>query len=895
MYNYIKNLKTSKMQINKEFLKKLLPHIFAVLFFAGLTMAYFSPVLKGKELKTHDFATWRSSAEEIIKFKKETGKTSFWTNSSFSGMPTYLISPVRDKVFVYLQKLVSVWGNINMNQVFLYLLGFYFAMLVFKIKPWLAVAGAVAFAFSSYFFIIIQAGHETKALAIGYMAPIIAGVYLAFNKKPLLGSLLMAIFLALQIRINHFQITYYTGIAALIMVIVWFIKSVKEKTIMDFIKPAILSFVGLILALGVNIASIYTSYDYGRYSIRGVSELSHDKDNKTSGLDKDYATAWSYGIDETLTFLVPNFKGGASGGSLDEDSEMFKLFAQSQGKAAARKVVKSLPLYWGSQPMTSGPVYVGAIICFLFVMGLFLVKGSMRTWLVSITLVSIELGWGKNLYTGDLIKFGMLIAGLTVLFKAFYNKTKNEKIQNKSIIISVIIIVVGFAIAAILPDKIYKNPFSYYVLDYLPGYNKFRTVSMTLIIAEFAMPLLGILAIAKVFDKETDKMEIQKALYWSAGITAGLSLAIVLFAGAFSYASPHDAGMQQVIVDALRTDRASILKADALRSFAFILITAVLIWAVLNKKIKPIVFYPTFIALLLFDMYPINKRYLNESHYVSKKGFKQQFDPNIADEYILKDKDLDYRVLNLAVSTFNDATTSHYHKSIGGYHGAKMRRYQELIDFHISKEIQNIAEQLNKQTTIEEANNVIAQNKILNMLNTRYIILNPQAPPLVNKGAMGNAWFVQNINMVENADEEINKLYDFNPHTDAVVDKRFSSYMSGFKPVVDSTAYIKLDLYEPNYLKYTSQSSKSQLAVFSEIYYPKGWHAYIDKKPAKFIRANYVLRAMIVPEGTHEIEWRFEPKEVEITQKISVASSVSLLLLALGIMLFNIYKKFIKK
>lgn len=878
------------MKIKKEHLKKILPHLLAIAFFSLLTMAYFSPVLKGKELKTHDFSTWRSSAEEIIKFKEETGKTSFWTNSMFSGMPTYLISPIRDEVMGYTQKIIFIWNNTGMNQVFLYLLGFYFSLLAFKVKPWLSVAGAVAFAFSSYFFIIIQAGHETKAFAIGYMPLVIMGAYLAFNKKPFIGSLLMAIFLALQIRVNHFQITYYTGIAVLIMVIIWFTNALKEKTLPNFFKAGLFSFVGLVFAVGVNLTSLYTTYEYGKESIRGASELSHNKENKTSGLDKDYATAWSYGVDETLTLLIPNFKGGASGGSLDEDAEMFKLFAQAQGKAAARNVIKSLPLYWGTQPMTSGPVYVGAIICFLFVLGLFLLKGNTRTWLVTITVVSILLSWGHNVTTGDFIKYTMLLAGIIVLFIAFYNKNK-KPIQSKTYIVAGVIIVVGFIIAALLPEKIYQNPFNYYVLDYLPGYNKFRTVSMTLVIAEFAIPLMAILTVQKILNNEIDKSEFLKALYWSVGITAGLSLLIALFSGVFSYLSPSDAGMQDVIVNALKIDRESLLKSDAFRSFVFILLSSGLLWAVFNKKIKTIVFYPILLVLLLLDMYPVNKRYLNENHYVTKKGFSQQFEPNPADKFILEDKDLDYRVLNLSVSTFNDATTSHYHKSIGGYHGAKMRRYQELIDFHISKEIQNIARKLNEQKSMEEVNKAISENKVLNMLNTRYIILNPQSSPLKNTAAMGNAWFAETIQLVENADEEILQLNNIDPKTKVLIDKRFQDEVADFKPIKDTLASIKLTAYEPNYLKYTTKNSKQGLAVFSEIYYPKGWEVYIDKKPAKYFRANYVLRAMIIPEGTHEVEWYFAPKELEITQTISSISSFSLLLLALGTLLFGIYKK----
>lgn len=872
-------------------LKSFLPHLLAVAFFLGLTMAYLSPVLKGKELQRHDYTVWKSSAKEAQDFKKETGETTLWTGTMFGGLPMYLTSPVRDKVFLYIHKTIKVWKNENMGHLFLYLIGFYIALLVFRVKPWLAVAGAVAFAFSSYFFIIMQAGHGTKAFTIGYMPPIIAGAYLALKRKPLEGALLMAVFLALQIRVNHFQITYYTGLVVITLGIIWFIKAIKEKMILQFTKSTIFLLIGTFLAIGVNLTSIYTTYEYGKYSIRGPSELTHDSENQTTGLDKDYATDWSYGVGESFTFLVPNFNGGASAGSLSEDSEMFKLFAQAQGKAAARKVVERLPLYWGPQPVTSGPVYVGAIVCFLFVLGLFVLRGPIRTWLIAITVISFVLGWGRNLMSGDLIRFGLIAAGAIVAIKALCYKDDKKK-QNIFYLIAAGIAVLGIIISGMLPEETYNYPFSHFVLDYLPGYNKFRTVSMTLVIAELSMPLMGILAIAKVLSGEVEKPKFHKALYWSAGITGGLSLLLVIISGSFSYESAADAGMQQQIVDALRIDRQSLLKADALRSFVFVLLGAALMWAVYNKKIKETVFYPVLIALLLFDMWPINKRYLNDSHFVTKRKFEEQFNPTKADQIILEDADPNFRVLNLAVSTFNDATTSHFHKSIGGYHGAKMRRYQELIDFHISTEIQNIARKLNTQPTNEEVYQAISENKVLNMLNTKYLILNPEGYPLQNQGALGNAWFAQNIIMVNNADEEIDKLYSFNPEKDVVVDKRFSDELEGFKTTIDSTSSIDFEVYKPNYLKYATKSNSSQLAVFSEIYYPKGWYAYIDGEPADYFRVNYLLRAMIIPAGEHEIEWRFDPKSVKVCNSVSYASSSILLLLALGIVGLNFRKKF---
>jgi hypothetical protein len=875
--------------MNSSVIKKFLPHLLAVAFFLSLTMVYFSPIFKGKELKRHDYSVYTSIANEANEFKKETGETTLWTNSLFGGMPTYLNTPIRDKVFGHVHRILTVWKNENLSQVFLYLLGFYLALLVFGVRPWLAVAGAVAFTFSSYLFIIIQAGHGTKAFALGYMAPILAGVYLAFNKKPILGSLLMAIFLTLQIRVNHFQITYYTLIAVLVFGIIWLYKAYKENAWAEFGKSFLFSLAGVLLAIGVNITSIYTTYEYGNYSIRGPSELSHNETNQTSGLDKDYATSWSYGIDETLTLLIPNFKGGASGGSLSEDSEMYRLFEQAQGKGAAKKVIKQLPLYFGTQPVTSGPVYVGAIVCFLFVLGIFILRGPMRSWLIAITVISIVLSWGRNLMTGDLLLYGLIIAGLIVALKSIYAKA-DKKAQKRYLIIAGILVVAGFVIAVVLPESIYNNPFSYYVLDYFPGYNKFRTVSMTLVIAGFAMPLMAILAVVKALSGEIEKAQFTKFLYWSTGITAGLSLLIGLFSSAFNYTAPSDAGMQDMIATALQSDREMLLKSDAFRSFGFIIAAALLLWLVYHKKIKPIYFYPALITLLLFDMWPINKRYLNDDHFVTKKQFTESFNPTQADQYILKDSDKDFRVLNLSVSTFNDATTSHYHKSIGGYHGAKMRRYQELIDFHLFTEMQAIIKNL-QQPNQTDFYGAVSGQPVLNMLNTKYIIISPENFPIYNSGALGSVWFVNSTKLVDNADQEIAALGSFNPKEEAIVDKRFATLIQPQTSEIDTTATIKLNVYKPNYLKYSSKSNTPRVAVFSEIYYPKGWNATIDGKPADYFRANYVLRAMVVPQGVHEIEWRFEPKAYKIGNTVSYASSFILLFLCLGLFIQWIQKE----
>lgn len=811
--------------------KKLIPHVIAILFFLSLTIVYFSPIIQGKVLKRHDISTYNGMSQEIKNFNKETGETTLWTNSMFGGMPTYLISPKRDEVFSQVHRAFTFLRNEPMTQVFLYLIGFYIALLAFGVSPILAVVGAVAFGFSSYFFIIIEAGHSTKAFAIGYMAPIISGIYWSFKGKPLGGALLMAFFLTLQIRINHFQITYYTFLIVLIFGIIWLIKAIKEKNLKSLINPILFNLAGLILAVGVNATSIYLTYEYGKFSIRGPSELTHNAEVKTSGLDKDYATQWSYGIDESFTFLIPNFKGGASGGSLNEDSETYKLFEQAQGKSAAKKVIKQLPLYWGTQPVTSGPVYMGAIICFLFVLGLIVIKGPLKWWLLAATLLSILLGWGKNFM-----------------------------------------------------------PLTEFFLDYFPGYNKFRTVSMTLVIAEFTMPLLGILAISNVFNGKISAKEFKKGLYWALGITGGLSLFFGLFSGMFSYEAASDAGMQQVLVDALRTDRQMMLRTDAFRSLFFILITALLVWAGYENKVDKKYLYPVLIALLLLDMWPVNKRYLNDDDFVSAKTAKNEFATTKADQFILKDSDPNFRVLNLTVSTFNDASTSYHHKSIGGYHGAKMRRYQELIDFYIGPEIQSIARKLQSG---DQANmySAIGNEPILNMLNTKYVILNPETFPLINTNSFGNVWYINNLVEVENADEEIRKIADVDLATNAIVDKSFANVYTTNSYAKDSTSVIKLTDYKPNYLSYSSNSTTKQVAVFSEIYYPKGWTASIDGETAEYFRANYILRALEIPAGEHKIEWQFKPKSYAVGNSISYASSILLLLICLGYILSPLWSK----
>lgn len=799
--------------------KSIAPHIVAVVLFLVISLTYFSSLLEGKRIQQSDMMHYYGMSKEITDYRAETGKEALWTNAMFGGMPAYLISTIyTSNLLRYANIGMNLGLNKPANYLFLTLLGFYILMLVLGVNPWLAMAGAIAYSFSTYFFLIESAGHNTKSLSIAYMAPIIAGVLLSLkNKKPFMGAGLFGLFLGFQLLANHLQITYYTALIVLILGIYFFIDAIKEKAILQFTKSvSILVFVA-ILAVGTSITNMWLVWEYSSESMRGQSELSDTKNNKTSGLDKDYATSWSYGKAETWTLLVPNFMGGSSTGELDKKSETYKVLEENN-VPNPDQIVKQLPLYWGAQPFTGGPTYIGAIVIFLFVLGLILVRGKMKWWLLTITIVSILLAWGRN------------FMWLTDLF-----------------------------------------------LDYFPMYNKFRTPSMILVIAQFSMPLLGILALKQIVEEKISKEEILKKLKIAGGIVLGILLIFALLPGMFfDFVSPNDAkyvsnGYPQWLIDSIVVDRASLLKSDAFRSLVLVALSIGAILLMMYQKISKNVFYVILIALFLIDLWPVNKRYLNDENFVSKQEERTPFPKTPVDEYILKDTDPNFRVFNVATDPFNDAGTSYYHKTIGGYHAAKMKRYQELIERHISK------------------NNMA----VLNMLNTKYFIVKTEqgVMPQRNVAALGNAWFVKNIKLVENADSEITALTNFKPQEIAIIDKRFAKVVSNLPQTFDSTSTIKLTSYKPNHLIYKSESKTEQLAVFSEIYYNKGWDAYIDGKPANYVRANYVLRAMKVPAGSHTIEYKFEPKGFFIGEKISLISSSLILLIFVGAFGFEIFKK----
>jgi len=804
--------------------KKSLPHFTAIILFILLPIIYFSPVLENKQLNQHDSQTYTGMSKEIVDYNKKSNDLALWTNSMFGGMPSYLIALPTTTAITSVYTVTNLYNWRPINFIFLYLIGFYITMLLFGVSPWLAIVGALAFGFGSYNFIIIAAGHASKAVAIGYMAPIIAGFYYAFKKDKWIGGSVFAIFLALEIYANHPQIAYYTFLILLIMGITELVSAIREKKVPDFLKKSGIIIAFGLLAVASNTSRLWTTWEYGKYSLRGKSELTHDQENKTSGLDRDYATGWSYGLGETFTILIPNFNGGSSAVGFSEDSETGKVL-KSNNVPNANTLVKQLPGYWGSQPGTSGPVYFGAIICFLFVLGLFLLKGNVRIWIVIATLLSIALAWGHNFM-----------------------------------------------------------PFTNLFLDYFPGYNKFRTVTMILVIAGFTFPLYAILTLQKIANGEIDRKTWRKPLAWSVGLTAGIALIFALIPGiAGSFISTSDSQFPDWLQKSLIADRQSLLQADALRSAIFILLGAGTIWALVEKKLKVNTAILILGALILVDLWGVDKRYLNDANFVSAREAKNPYKATVADLDILKDKSIDYRVLNMAVGTFSDASTSYYHQSIGGYHGAKMRRYQELVDFHVGNEMELLRQRFPKIKSQEGMDSLFLGLNALNMLNTKYFIFSPDAPPILNSHALGSVWLVDKYKIVDNADQEIAAVKLIDPAKEVVIDKKFQEQLSGVSLANDSSAKISLITYSPNVMTYHYLGNGNQLAVFSAIYYPKGWNAYIDGKIVSHFQANYVLRSMLLPKGDYDIVFKFEPTSFLTGQKISFWSSLILLLLIAGL------------
>jgi len=817
----------------KNFLQKSGPYILAVVLFLVISAIYFSPVLEGKKLQSSDGTQFKGMAKEIVDYREATGKEALWSNNMFSGMPAYLTSTIYSgEIISKIQKSITAISQPVMILTFSFLF-FFILCILLDIGVWTAFAASLAYGFMTFTFVVMVTGHLTKAHALTYISLIVGGILLAYKKNKIGGSIIAALGLSLMLSANHLQMTYYAAILVLILGITYLIFAIREKTLPDFAKTSSLLFVAVLFAVGTNFSRLYTTYEYGKYSMRGQSELSLNGENKTSGLDQNYILDYSYDLGEAMTAFIPRFKGGGMSEPLSTSSETYKFLAENQGPEAAKKMVTGgMPMYWGSQPISGAPFYFGAVLCFLFVLGIFLVKGKDKWWLVAVFVFSLLLSLGKN-----------------------------------------------FSILTNL------------LLDYFPGYNKFRDVKNIIVIQQFAMALLGVLAVKEVFLRKISNAEFMKGLKYAFGITGGLALIFAIIPGlAGSFSGSTDAqylqmGWPKQLIDALISDRESALRIDAFRTFIFVALAAAGLWAYWNKKIKGQYAIILWVALIIGDMWPVNKRYFNNDHFSSKKEVAMPFQKMTVDKEILKDNDLYYRVLNLQ-NPFADARTSYFHKSIGGYHGAKMKRYNELIIYSIQPEMQTLMAGFKKPASIDSVMNLLP---VINMLNTKYFIYDLNSPPLTNSHALGNAWLVKDVKLVDKADEEVTSLKNFDPKTTAIVNKSFEKVLGGYH-TGSGEGEIKLTAYQPNDLKYEATvNSGSQLAVFSEIYYPKGWKSYLDGKETDYLQADYVLRAMVIPSGKHQVEFKFEPQSYYLGNKISMASSI-LLLLAIGGYLIYIFK-----
>ena len=816
-------------------LKKCLPDVAAILFFVLISVAYFFvPMTRGEVLGGGDNTAAKGQGRDVQEYYEKTGDRSRWTNTVFSGMPTYQISPSYNstEALSKVEKAYHLWLPQYVWYLFAYLIGFYIMLRAFDFRQWMAVLGAVIWAFSSYFLIIIAAGHIWKVMALAYLPPMIAGIVLAYRGKYLWGLIVTALFAAFEINANHAQMTYYYLFVILFMIIAFLVKAIKDKKMPQFLKATAVCIVAGAIGIAINISNLYHTWQYQNESMRGKSELVSKTDpaNQTSsGLDRDYITQWSYGIGETWTLLIPNAKGGAS------EPMINNKVVQEKGDPQYEQLYAQIGQYWGEQPGTSGPVYVGAFVLFLFILGIFIVKGPMKWALLAATVLSILLSWGKN------------FMGFTDFF-----------------------------------------------IDYIPMYAKFRTVASILVIAEFTIPLLAIMALKKIVD-EPDYLKNHIKFFWiSLACTAGIALVFWLMPGVFFdfISSSENEALSQIPADQLAPLKANltslretIFRDDCIRSIVVILIGVVLMLLFKAKKLQAKPFVGCVIALCLIDMWSVDKRYLNDGMFQPKDDVDQPIAKTVADDQIMKDKGLDYRVLNMTTNTFNENNTSYYHKSIGGYHAAKLRRYQELIDHYIAPEMQNMNKVLAPGNLSQRSDNMIQVTDkanampALNMLNMKYLIVGQQGQepvPVENKSAMGNAWFVNKVDFVDNANEEIDKIGKIDLHHEAVADKKFQSAL-GNSATNDSTAKATLTDYAPNNLKYDVSSKNGGVVVFSEIYYPE-WTATVDGQPAEVGRVNYVLRAINVKPGNHKVVLDFHPKSITTTETVSYIASALLIL-----------------
>ena len=783
----------------------MIPYAITIVVFAIISLLYFNPVLSGKQIKQSDITQFIGMSKEVKDYRIANDKEPYWLGNAFSGMPAYQVSAYYPNDFVrYIDKAIRFLPR-PADYLFLYFLGFFLLLTALKVDWKLAILGSLSFGFSTYLIIIFGAGHNAKAHAIGYMPVVIAGVLYVFRKKYLVGFVITALAMALEVYSNHPQMTYYLGFCLLILAIVEFIEAIKRKILPVFAKQAAVLIVAMIIGLGVNSTRLLSMKEYGDFSTRGKSELTIAPDGspkeKSTGLDKDYITEYSYGVAETFNLMIPRFMGGGTVEKLGENSEFYQVLEQNAGKSVAKDYASQVLTYWGTQPIVEAPAYIGAIICFLFFLGAFLVKGRIRNWLVAATIFSIMLSWGKNLSV------------LTNLF-----------------------------------------------IDYVPLYNKFRAVSSIQVIAELCVPLLGIIALRDLFSSEVTSEEkenaLKKALYVLGGITLGFA---VFGSSLFAFEGLRDGQYQQLpeLIDALISDRKAMLFNDSIRSFLLILSAAALLWFYIKGKLKQVPVLIILGSLIVFDLVSVDINYVNKEDFTSKRKVFKPFTASKADKEILEDKSY-YRVANFGGNPMQDGRTSYFHNSIGGYHAAKMKRYQELFDYQIAK------------------NNI----EVLNMLNVKYVIVGEDKFQ-ENSDANGNAWFVNSLKIVDSANEEIIALDSLNTKKEAVLNSNDSKTLTSTF-VKDSTATISLVKNNITDIVYKTSVQENQFAVFSEIYYKDGWNAYIDGKKTPHYRVNYVLRGMEIPKGAHEIIFKYEPKVIQTGNAITLFSYALLLLIPLG-------------
>lgn len=828
-------------------LKKCLPDAIVIALFAVISFAYFLvPVSQGKILFRHDSQAGVGMGQELTEYEQRTGEVTRWTNSLFSGMPTYQISPAYSSTdgLSAVMAAYHLWLPDYVWFLFAYLLGFYILLRAFNFRQSLAALGSILWAFSSYFLIIIAAGHLWKVMALAYLPPMIGGVVLAYRGKYLWGFIVTAVFTAFEVKANHVQMTYYYFFIVLFMVIAYLVQAIREKRLQHFFKASGILIAAALIGIAINISNLYHTWEYQKESMRGKSELTkaNSANQTSSGLDRDYITQWSYGIDETLTLLVPDAKGGASVPLSQNATAMAK--ANPEVENMLPQLYEAIPQYFGTQPGTSGPVYVGAFVLFLFVLGLFIVKTPIKWALLAATALSILLSWGHN-------------------FMGFTN----------------------------------------FFLDYVPMYAKFRTVASILVIAEFTIPLLAALALKRIVDEPTVLTKNMKYVYASLALTAGVALAIALMPSMMGpFVSDQERQMlsgiqgmtpdvQNMMLSSIATMRGAMVSADAWRSIVIIIIGVAMLLLFKAQKIKAIYLIVGISALCLIDLWQVDKRYLNDEMFVPKSERDTPQQATATDLQILKDKSLSYRVLNFASGAFNENNTSYFHKSIGGYHPAKLRRYQEMIDKYIAPEMQTAMQAIANKGGVMSEIDGRKLFPILNMLNAKYFIVPLQGnatTSIQNPYAQGNGWFVDKLTYVADANAEYAGVGKIDVSHEAVADKKFEPIL-GQTQTNDSTAWVVLTKYEPNSLTYTINSAKGGVVVFSEIYYP-GWTATIDGQPAELGRVNYILRALNVKAGKHEVVLDFHPSSISTTETIAYVALVALLL-AICAALFIEWKK----